>query len=91
MHFDNELVWDFMFSFWISEQKFVASESTDGTVDTWEDIHMLCPNQCVCQHSPLMDLSVARWIQGLRREDVENSKKDDKDPFHDMIFNEVEF
>lgn len=58
-------------------------------MDAWEDIHMLCPNQCVCQHSPFMDLSVARWIQGLRREDVENDKNGKKEAFQNMIFNEV--
>lgn len=50
---------------------------------------MLCPNQCVCQHSPFMDLSVARWIQGLRREDVENAKNGKNEAFQDLIFNEV--
>lgn len=27
---------------------------------------MICPNQCVCQHSPFMDLSISRWIQALK-------------------------
>lgn len=52
---------------------------------------MICPNQCVCQHAPLMDLSVARWIQGLRREEAEPVKKVDDSLFSDMIFNEVLF
>lgn len=50
---------------------------------------MVCPNQCVCQHSAFMDLSVARWIQGLRRENIENGKKQSESPYHDTLFNEV--
>lgn len=50
---------------------------------------MICPNQCVCQHAPFMDLSVSRWIQGLRREEAEPAKKIDNAPFSDVIFNEV--
>lgn len=50
---------------------------------------MICPNQCVCQHAPFMDLSVSRWIQGLRREEAEPAKKIDTAPFADVIFNEV--
>lgn len=50
---------------------------------------MICPNQCVCQHAPFMDLSVARWIQGLRREEAEPSKKVEDSLYSDMIFNEV--
>lgn len=48
----------------------------DVNTDTWDDVHMICPNQCVCQHSPYMDLSVSRWIEGLRREDMEVKKSD---------------
>lgn len=38
-----------------------------------------------------MDLSVARWIQGLRREEIEPAKKVDDSLYSDMIFNEVVF
>ncbi|KAJ6639684.1 TLR4 interactor with leucine rich repeats [Pseudolycoriella hygida] len=31
--------------------------------DTWENVHIICPNSCVCQQSHFMDLSIARWIQ----------------------------
>lgn len=48
---------------------------------------MFCPNQCVCQRSPFMDLSVARWIQGMRREDVEIKK--DTEHAYNGIFNDV--
>lgn len=34
-----------------------------ATSDTWENIQMVCPNNCVCQQSHFMDLSIARWIQ----------------------------
>lgn len=27
---------------------------------------MVCPNHCVCQRSPYMDLSVSRWIQAQK-------------------------
>lgn len=67
-------------------KKFVVGDSGDG--DTWDDMHMFCPNQCVCQRSPFMDLSVARWIQGLRREDIENNKKDTEHTYGG-IFNDV--
>lgn len=49
---------------------------------------MFCPNQCVCQRSPFMDLSVARWIEGLRRADVENNKKSTEHTYGG-IFNDV--
>lgn len=49
---------------------------------------MFCPNQCVCQRSPFMDLSVSRWIQAMRREDVENKQKDTERPYGG-IFNDV--
>lgn len=26
---------------------------------------MICPNQCVCQYSHLMDLSIARWMNSF--------------------------
>lgn len=35
-----------------------------------------------------MDLSVARWIQGMRREDVENTEKNTEDVYGG-IFNDV--
>lgn len=50
---------------------------------------MFCPNQCACQRSPFMDLSVARWIQGLRREDIETAKKDTEDTYDGGAFNDV--
>ncbi|XP_037026204.1 toll-like receptor 3 [Bradysia coprophila] len=31
--------------------------------DSWENVHIICPNNCVCQQSHFMDLSIARWIQ----------------------------
>lgn len=64
-------------------------ENSDGNIDAWEDIHMVCPNQCVCQHAPFMDLSVARWIQGLRREEAEPAKTVEDSLYSNMIFNEV--
>lgn len=83
----------FLFLFFQTKNKrFVAClENSDGNIDTWENIHMICPNQCVCQHSPFMDLSVARWIQGLRREEIEPVKKVEDSLYSDMIFNEVAF
>lgn len=52
------------------------SKADEGNIDadsTWDDVHMLCPNQCVCQHAPLMDLSIARWMQEMRREAFDDS------------------
>lgn len=53
---------------------------------------MICPNQCVCQRSPFMDLSISRWIQALKgdkthsatlkttiRNNVANVDNDDND------------
>lgn len=40
----------------------MISDANSGG-DSWEDIHMICPNQCVCQRSPYMELSISRWIQ----------------------------
>lgn len=71
-------------------KKFVLSDSGDGVLDTWEDPHMICPHQCVCQRSPFMDLSVARWIQELRRENFENVKGN-ADSYQNILFNEVFF
>ncbi|XP_055303660.1 uncharacterized protein LOC129569142 [Sitodiplosis mosellana] len=68
--------------------KVVVGDNGDG--DTWEDMHMFCPNQCVCQRSPFMDLSVSRWIQGLRREDVENNQKETERAYGG-IFNDAFF
>lgn len=28
----------------------------------WEDISIICPNQCVCQRSYFNDLPISRWI-----------------------------
>lgn len=87
-HFDTFSL--YLFSFFLNKKKIVScSENSDGSNDAWENIHMICPNQCVCQHAPFMDLSVARWIQGLRREEVDPSKRIDDTPYSDMIFNEV--
>lgn len=47
---------------------------------------MICPSQCVCQYSPFMDLSIARWIQGMRRENFEDAVSMDDD---NMRSNEV--
>lgn len=74
--------------FLILRKEFVLSDSTDGVLDTWEDPHMVCPDQCVCQRSPFMDLSVARWIQGIRRENYEDVKED-TDAYQNVLFNEV--
>lgn len=30
--------------------------------ENWEDINIICPNQCNCQYLPLKDLSIARWV-----------------------------
>lgn len=30
--------------------------------ERWEDISIICPNQCNCQYLPLKDLSIARWL-----------------------------
>lgn len=46
-------------------QKIIQSIAIDSN-DLWEDVHMICPNQCVCQRSPYMDLSVSRWIQSQK-------------------------
>lgn len=50
----------------------IAADNIDVD-NTWDDVHMLCPNQCVCQHAPLMDLSIARWIQDMRHEQFDDS------------------
>lgn len=38
---------------------------------TWEDVNMICPNQCVCLHAPFMDLSIARWIREVQHEAIQ--------------------
>ncbi|XP_031627933.1 leucine-rich repeats and immunoglobulin-like domains protein sma-10 [Contarinia nasturtii] len=68
--------------------KFVAADNGDG--DTWEDAHMFCPNQCVCQRSAFMDSSVSHWIQELRRENGESTKKQNENTYQG-IFNEAFF
>lgn len=75
------------------QKTLVASNDnhSDAATDIWEDITMLCPNQCVCQRSPFMDLSVARWIQSLRRENADNENDKKNSPYDDIIFNEVIF
>lgn len=40
--------------------------ANEHTSDSWDDVSIICPNQCVCQQSPYMDLSIARWIQSLK-------------------------
>lgn len=47
-------------------------------MDTWEDVQLICPNQCVCNQSPFMDLSIARWIQGLKLDKSTGSRREHK-------------
>lgn len=49
------------------------THAIDAIQDSWEDVHMICPNQCVCMHSPFMDLSIARWIQDVKRKGTKES------------------
>ncbi|GAB0094389.1 Leucine-rich repeat [Sergentomyia squamirostris] len=49
---------------------FVCSEK-------WEDIGIICPNQCVCQYEPFLDLSISRWILGASK--VVREEPEDKD------------
>lgn len=65
---------------------FVTGEYNDANADTWEDAHMFCPNKCVCQRSPFMDLSMAHWIQEMRRD--QTHQKNMNAPY-DTIFNDV--
>lgn len=37
---------------------------SESISEKWEDIGIICPNQCVCQYEPFLDLSIARWILG---------------------------
>lgn len=54
----------------------------DAIQDTWEDVHMICPNQCVCMHSPFMDLSIARWIQHVKHAAQESSPDNENEVFN---------
>lgn len=50
----------------------IAGEAVDAD-NTWDDVHMICPSQCVCQYAPYMDLSIAHWIQGMRHEPFDDT------------------
>lgn len=78
--------------FWFSifRKKFVLSDNGDGVFDTWEDPHMICPDRCVCQRLPFMNLSVASWIQELRHDNHENTKGN-TNAYRNIPFNEVFF
>lgn len=87
---DNNIYQIILFLLLNNKKRLVACiENSDGNIDAWEDIHMICPNQCVCQHAPFMDLSIARWIQGLRREEADPMKNADDSLYSNVIFNEV--
>uniref|UniRef100_A0A1B0CEL3 Uncharacterized protein n=1 Tax=Lutzomyia longipalpis TaxID=7200 RepID=A0A1B0CEL3_LUTLO len=49
----------------------------------WEDIAIICPNQCVCQYEPFLDLSIARWILGASKV-VQNENEE-----QEIVENEV--
>lgn len=58
--------------------------------ETWEDINIICPNQCNCQYLPVKDLSIARWIsiynteetvKNITTKDNTNSDKSEKIKF----------
>lgn len=42
--------------------------------ENWEDINIICPNQCICQYLHLKDLSIARWISIYNSERQETDK-----------------
>lgn len=50
--------------------------------ENWEDINIICPNQCNCQYLPIKNLSIARWItiyDTETEETVKNITTKDKD------------
>ncbi|XP_055712744.1 leucine-rich repeats and immunoglobulin-like domains protein 3 [Phlebotomus papatasi] len=54
--------------------------------EKWEDIGIICPNQCVCQYEPFLDLSIARWILGAPKvipNETEESEITDNESFLD--------
>lgn len=61
--------------FFFFPKRIVVGDS-DANSDSWDDVHMICPNQCVCKESPYMDLSVARWIEKLRGQNFDIERSD---------------
>lgn len=50
--------------------------------EKWEDINIICPNQCNCQFLPIKDLSIARWIT-IYNTETEETVKNNRTKNHD--------
>ena len=56
--------------------------------DLWEDVNMICPQQCVCQYSHFGDLSVAKWITTIETRQRKGHKFEPED--HENLVNDNE-